>query len=272
MKKISLLILLCFSLFSCEDVIDVDLTTAAPKLVIDASIKWEKGTTGNNQSIKLTTTTGFYAEQIPTVNNATVYVTNSANQQFDFIATTNDGIYICTNFEPVINENYTLIVLYNGETFTATEQLFATPTIESIEQKTVAGFGGTDEIQIKFFYQDNGQEVNNYLIRFKYENVFFPEYGALKDEFFQGNQMFGFYANEDLKSGDNLQMSLQGISLRYYNYMDKLINISGSNSGSPFSTPPATVKGNIINTTNSVNFALGYFNLSEIDTRNYVIE
>ncbi|MFT6749619.1 MAG: hypothetical protein ACJAQ1_001569, partial [Flavobacterium sp.] len=65
---------------------------------------------------------------------------------------------------------------------------------------------------------------------------------------------------------------LQSISLPYFNYMSKLINISGSNAGSPFATPPATVKGNIINTTNFGDFALGYFNLSEIDTRNYVIE
>jgi hypothetical protein len=272
MKKISFLLIICFSLFSCEDVIDVNLNTANPKLVIDASIKWGKGTTGNAQTIKLTTTTGFYAETIPTVNNAIVFVTNSTNQQFDFTNTTNDGNYICSNFVPVIDDNYTLTVIYNGETFTATEKLLPTPTIESIEQKTVAGFGGSDEIQVKFFYQDNGQEVNYYLIGFKYENIFFPEYGALKDEFFQGNQMFGFYSNADLKAGENLKMSLQGISLPYFSYMSKLINISGSNAGSPFSTPPATVKGNIINTTNSVNFALGYFHLSEIDSRNYVIE
>jgi hypothetical protein len=272
MKKISLLLILCFSLFSCEDVIDVPLNTANPKLVIDASIKWQKGTTGNLQTIKLTTTTGFFAETIPSVNNAVVYVTNSANQQFDFVNTTNEGNYVCTNFVPVINENYTLTVVYNGETFTATEKLFATPTIEFIEQKSVEGFGGTEEIQVKFFYQDNGQEINYYLIGFKYQNVFFPEYGALKDEFFQGNQMFGFYSNPDLKTAENLDMSLQSISLPYFNYMSKLINISGSNAGSPFATPPATVKGNIINATNSANFALGYFNLSEIDTRNYVIE
>ena len=272
MKKISLLLILCFSLFSCEDVIDVPLNTANPKLVIDASIKWQKGTTGNLQTIKLTTTTGFFAETIPTVNNAIVYVTNSANEQFDFVNTTNEGNYVCSNFVPVINENYTLTVVYNGETFSATEKLFATPTIEFIEQKSVAGFGGIDEIQVKFFYQDNGQEINYYLIGFKYQNIFFPEYGALKDEFFQGNQTFGFYSNPDLKTAENLDMSLQGISLPYYNYMNKLINISGNNAGSPFATPPATVKGNIINTTNSANFALGYFNLSEIDTRNYVIE
>lgn len=271
MKNILYLFILIFFV-SCEEVVDLNLDTAQSKLVIDASIKWQKGTAGNEQKIKLSTTTGFYDNTIPTVSGATVFVTNSTNTIFNFTESSTDaGEYICTDFVPIINENYTLTVQLNGETYTATEKLFATPTIESIEQKTVQGFGG-DEIQVKFFYQDNGLEDNNYLIGFKYENVVFPEYGAVKDEFFQGNQMFGFYTNEDLKSGDSLFMSLQGISLRYFTYMDKIISISGSSGGSPFATPPATVKGNIVNQTNKTNYPLGYFNLSEIDTKNYVVE
>lgn len=269
----NILYLLClFTLVSCEDVIDLDLPTAQSKLVIDASIKWQKGTTGNEQTIKLSTTTGFYDSVIPTVSGATVFVTNSSNTVFNFTeSATIAGEYVCIDFVPTINENYTLTVQLNGETYTATEKLFATPTIENIEQTTVQGFGG-DEIQVKFFYQDNGLENNNYLIGFKYAEVAFPEFGALKDEFFQGNQMFGFYTNPDLKSGDELFMRLQGISLRYFTYMDKIISIAGSTGGSPFSTPPATVRGNIVNQTNSKNYPLGYFNLSEIDTRNYIVE
>jgi hypothetical protein len=53
--------------------------------------------------------------------------------------------------------------------------------------------------------------------------------------------------------------------------MNKLLLISVGSNG-PFSTPPATVRGNIINQTNSNNFALGYFNLSETDVKNYVIQ
>ena len=65
---------------------------------------------------------------------------------------------------------------------------------------------------------------------------------------------------------------MQGISQKQYNYLSKLINISGGNGGSPFSTPPATLRGNIINQNNSDNYPLGYFSLSEIDTKNYVVQ
>lgn len=265
------LTLLIITTISCEDKVNIDLDTAPPKLVIDAAIKWQKGTDGNEQKIKLTTTTDYYSTIIPIVTGATVYITNSANDVFTFVETPNTGEYVCTNFIPIINENYILTVQYNGETYKASEKLLATPNIDSVEQKTVQGIGG-NEIQVKFFYQDNGQEENYYLIGFKNNTIAYPGYGVIKDRFFQGNQMFGFYTQEDLQSGVQLDMSLQGISLRYYNYMDKLINISGGSSGSPFATPPATLIGNIINITNETNYPLGYFSLGEIDTKNYVIQ
>jgi hypothetical protein len=54
--------------------------------------------------------------------------------------------------------------------------------------------------------------------------------------------------------------------------MSILLSIAGNNGGGPFQSPPATVRGNIINTTNPSNYALGYFSLSEMDTKNYTIE
>jgi hypothetical protein len=51
-----------------------------------------------------------------------------------------------------------------------------------------------------------------------------------------------------------------------------LISIAGSTGGSPFQSPPATVRGNIINTTSPNNFPLGYFSISEADTKIYTIE
>ena len=44
-----LLILTGIVFASCEDVIDVDVNNAEPRLVIEASLDWEKGTAGNGQ-------------------------------------------------------------------------------------------------------------------------------------------------------------------------------------------------------------------------------
>ena len=106
MKKATLLILFFISLFftSCEEVVDVDLDKAPPKLVIEASINWEKGTTGTQQTIKLTTTSGYFEDKIPTVSGATIFVKNSGGEQFNFVEVPNTGRYVCKTFKPVINE------------------------------------------------------------------------------------------------------------------------------------------------------------------------
>ena len=80
MKNITNLIIgILFATFlnSCQDVIDVPLNTEKPRLVIEASINWQKGTLGNNQKIKLTTTTNYYSNVIPAVSGATVFIKNS---------------------------------------------------------------------------------------------------------------------------------------------------------------------------------------------------
>ncbi len=256
---------------SCEDVVHVDLDTAAPRLVINGSIQWQKGTVGNEQKIRLTTTTGYYDTVIPSVSGATVTVTNSDNVTFNFVEEVpNSGIYLCHNFVPEIDKTYVMTVVLNGETYTATETLKSVAPITNIEQKNEGGFSGTD-VEIKTFYNDPGNADNFYMFKYKSSINAMPTYDVSEDKFYQGNEFFGYYTNEDIAAGDQLNITIYGVSKRYYEYMKKLILIS-MGSGGPFSTPPATVRGNIINQTHPDNYALGYFNLSETDVRNYTIQ
>ena len=264
-------ILTILTITSCEKVIDVDLETAPEKIVIDASIQWKKGTTGNEQKIKLTTTAPYFNTTVPVFSGAIVTITNNTNNAiFTFTETPNTGNYLCNNFVPIIGNSYTLKVLANNQLYVATDRLLATPTITDVEQKTVSGFNA-NIIQIKYFYQDNGLENNYYLLTVKQNNLIVPEFGVTDDKFFQGNQMFGFYTEENLKPTDILDLSVQGISESYFNYMNKLISISNS-GGNPFSTPPATLRGNLKNETIPKNFPLGYFSLGEVDTKNYTVQ
>ncbi|OXA81926.1 hypothetical protein B0A58_00955 [Flavobacterium branchiophilum NBRC 15030 = ATCC 35035] len=277
MKKIFLKTSILFSLFwliGCQDVVDVKLDTATPKLVVDAVIKWQKGTSGATQMIKLSTTNDYYSNIVPVVSGATVYITTSNGTTFNFIETNaNTGVYICNNFAPIINQNYQLHILYKGETYSASDRLMAAPSFNTnVEQIEVPGFGGTNVIQVKCFFQDNPLENNYYLTGVKQDIKVTTDYRAIDDKFFQGNQMFRFYTDKDLKTGSILQYSLQGISLEYYNYMNKLIEVSGSSGGSPFSTPPATLRGNITNQTNESNYPLGYFALGETDNLTYTVQ
>lgn len=249
----------------------MDLETAEPKLVIDASIDWVKGTTGKEQKIKLSTTTGYYSATFPTVSGANIVITNSADTVFSFIENPGTGEYICSNFHPVIGETYALKVVLNGETYTATETCIGVPDIENnIVQNDKGGFGG-DEVEITYYYQDNGNEENYYLHRIQSPVSTFPDYKAKDDENSQGNLIPEYFSDEDLKAGDLVNIRLYGISRRYYDYFRKLLAASGAGSG-PFQTTPGSVRGNIVNKTHFENFAYGYFRLSEVDTRDYTIK
>jgi Domain of unknown function (DUF4249) len=273
MKNIKLILVIIASLYlnSCEKVVDIDLDTASPKLVIEASIIWQKGTTGSLQKIKLTTTSNFYTNTTPIVSGATVFITNSDNKIFDFIEKPNTGEYICSNFETVLNQNYTLTVINNGQNYTATETLKPVANIEEIIQNNEGGLTGK-EIQVKAIYTDPANTENYYLYKYRYPNQIKPDYYADEDTFFQGNPFFSVSFNDDLKIGNQIEITHFGISKKYYNYMTILLGVSGNTGGGPFQAPPATVRGNIINNTNPDNFPFGYFNLSETDSRTYTIQ
>lgn len=272
MNVLKYLLILSFTAFlsSCEDVVDVDLDTAPSRLVIEASIDWQKGTTGNNQQIILSTTTGYYSEEIPRLSGASVTI-NSTNAVFNFIEKSHPGVYVCSDFVPKLNETYTLTVNYEGQTYKAIETLLPVPEIMRIEQSDDGGFTGED-IEVKFFYDDIPDSSNFYLNKFNSPYSVYPEYSVLKDQFFENNEMFGLYSNEDLKAGDRLNFTLFGVSESYFSYMNILIAQTGSAGGSPFQTPPSTVRGNIVNQTNFDNYALGYFRLSETDIKEYIIQ
>lgn len=258
-------------LASCEKVINVDLDTAPPKLVIDASIDWLKNTPGNEQRIKLSTTTGYYKAEFPAVSGATIFITNSTNTVFNFPETPNAGEYLCTDFKPVIGETYKLTVTLNGVTYTATETLIGTPQIDNtIKQDSAGGMTG-DEIEINFSYQDDGSQNNYYMTSIKTNRVAYPQYFLESDENFQGRKMVQYYSHEDLAKGDAVNIKLYGISRRFFDYFNKIIVASGNND-SPFPTTPTAVRGNIINQTDADNYVLGYFRLSEVVTRDYTIQ
>lgn len=278
MKKIKIFIAILiasFNLTSCEEVVDIDLDTAAPKLVIDASIQWEKGTTGENQTIKLTNTTDFYSNTIPVASGAFVNVTNTSLATpavYSFLENGQTGEYVCKNFIPVIGNKYKLTIIYKDQTYNATSTFLASPKIIKKEQIIRPGFDGKDTYQIKFYFQDNGDENNFYLAGIKNPTIAYPQYSALTDKFFQGNLMFSIYQNKDLKKGDVLPLSLQAMDENYFNYMSKLLKTAGSGRGNPFATAPSTLRGNIINQTNQEDYPYGYFQLSEVDNESYTIE
>ncbi|RZJ51556.1 MAG: DUF4249 domain-containing protein [Chryseobacterium sp.] len=263
----SLLLVMFFS--SCEDTVTLDLETGEAKIVVDAEIIWKKGTTGNEQVIKISKMAPYYNNTTPKVSGAQVRIENAAGDVFTFNET-DPGVYVCTNFVPVLNADYKLFVTAEGQSFTATEKLTSVTPIDKVEQKMVPDFGGEDVIELTFYYKDPADQVNFYLTDYQSEFLLFPEYELTDDELFNGNEIPTRFSDEDkMKPGNTVKITHRGISKNFYNYMNLILEVYG---GSPFSIPPGNIRGNIVNTSDTNNFALGYFRLCEADTVSYLVK
>ncbi|WP_299392703.1 DUF4249 domain-containing protein [uncultured Gelidibacter sp.] len=271
MKRFIFILSLFLLQTSCEDMIEVDLNDADPKLVIEASINWKKGTTGRNQEIKLSLTAPYFDKTIPPANGAKVSITDQNNIIFNFIEDGTSGVYRNTNFVPKLNETYTLNITYKEEKYSATEIFKSVVPIDRIGQNNNGGFSG-DEIELKAYYTDPADETNFYFFEFISDIPVIPSLSVFDDKFTNGNEIFGFYSEEDLKSGDKVTIRNYGISERFYNYMFILLQQTSQSGGGPFQTQPAIVRGNCVNETNPNNFPLGYFRLSEVDEVVYTVQ
>lgn len=265
------LYLLLLHCTACEDVIEVDLPTAEPRLVVEASLLWKKETSGNFQVIRLSLSTDFYSNIIPPVSDAMVQVINSTGNIFSFMHQDeeNEGLYICNNFLPEIGETYTIHIVYNDNVYEGTETLYEVPELVDVTEST-EGFLD-DQIVIKAFFNDPVDEDNYYMHRFRREEHG-PEYAVFDDEFVNGNYTYTVRIYDDLESGETMLIDLIGISQRYYNYMEKLFITTSEGNIGPFRVAPSALRGNIINITNPDKNPYGYFALAEVSTIAYTVQ
>lgn len=272
---LALLLLVFFT--ACTDVIDVEVPSEEPRLVIEASINWEKGTSGSDQTIYLSKSTPFFETNgnVP-VSGASVVITNTSDGSFFEFNDQNDGSYTSSNFMPVLNDNYTLEVISEEETYSAQETFIPVVPILEVYQSTDKFL--PEVLEVNFDFLDPAEEENYYYIKFKEQADTFPRLLDFKDEFVNGNLISVFnerQENEDINQveyapGDTVNMELIGISKRYYEYIQLLIN--QSESGGPFDTTPVALRGNCTNQNDPNNFAYGYFRLTEVAKASYTFE
>ena len=258
--------ILAFILLSCEEVVDLELETSAPRLVIEASLLFNPEIEKEIQIIKLSTTAPYFEEKIPPVSGAIVKITTDSGEEYLF-EEVNDGIYQNRDIMPVQNRNYTLEIIHQNEIYTSTAQYYTTPGLQFAEQD-LGGFSG-DEYEFRIFYQDPEERENFYFFRYLNEQIYLQIY---TDEFTNGNLTFASFNDEDAKPGDLVQFEIQGISEGFYEYMFILRSQAGDNNGGPFQTQPSIVRGNIVNQTNPDNFPFGYFRLSEVKFLTYEVQ
>lgn len=267
MKNIKIIILLFIVLFTnCEKVIDVDVPSIEPKLIIDASFEvlFDENPVVANTTVKLSLSADYFEDTIPPALNASVFLTNlSDNTIINFSDENEDG-----NYEPIISfipaddVEYELTIIYDNETYKGkATKVKSTPFTEIIQGDDTL-FSG-DEIELKISFTDNVTTDNYYLF-----NIDTYNFITIEDRFFNGTDynFSYFYEDENIEFPKNITLTMSGMTKEYYTYFEILVSQGGQEGGGPFQAIPSSLLGNIINKTNEENFPLGYFHISETDT------
>ncbi len=283
-KYISFLYITSLLLTSCTKEVFIDTGKDQDKLVIEAIIDIDKNnSTGvSTQSIKLSKTSSFNTPNFITVKGATITVTNENNEIVgtfldinSTVDTEEDGIYTAVDFKtPKIGETYFLNVNVNNQIYIAQDTYTSIVDLEDerISQETVTFPEEIIQININI---DNEIGVDNFYL-FKIDTPFYeiPQYGNGDDEFLSeepGENNYDFvYFDEELEANQKIDITISGISKGYNSYLTELLG-QAQESGGPFTTAPATVRGNIINQTNTEAFPLGYFALNQFVKTTYTV-
>ncbi|MBL4662557.1 MAG: DUF4249 family protein [Flavobacteriaceae bacterium] len=269
---------------SCEDVIEVDLPTEDPRLIIDALIRVDTLQTTTLVSVKVSQTNSFF-ESLPPANLQQITLVN-----LDFPLGGTDppvlneeqaGTGIYTKLFPteyLTQGRLFLQVDFEDKFFVASAQFVPTVPIDTIEIGEDILFD-EDDTEIIVTFTDNPDRDDYNLFDFD-----FGDFLVTEDEFYQGQQFtFSYFYDKLLMVGDKVEISIMGIDEGFAKYMNKLIEQSQGDFGSS-ETPSITVRGNFINATqidndgtfdntnDPNNFALGYFAVVQEFKQTIIIE
>lgn len=255
MKSIysSFLLLACASLLvsACEEKIDIDLNSVAPKVVIEGAIRSDQGP----YSVKVTRTVNYYGTfQEDFVSGARLVVSDNAGN-IDTLKEVRPGYYETTTLVGTFGRTYTLNALVNGNSYTASEYLQPINPIDTLTFRYDSGSLFMDPgYYVTFYAQETPGRGNYYQNRFWINDSLLnhpTDYLFSNDDLFDGSFVF-FEFPFTCKLGDTVVVEVRSISKAYYDFLITVLQET-NNSGSPFSSMPDNLAGNISNE------GLGYF-------------
>jgi Domain of unknown function (DUF4249) len=253
MKNIAILGLLFLAITSCTKIINVDLNSTDPKVIIEADITDQTG----GYQVKITKTVNFSdANNFPAVKGAVVTISDNTGAT-QTLTETITGLYTLKDAKGVSEKTYSLKVVAEGKTYTATSTMPKAVEFLGVNiQESPFQRPNSTTKEYTYFpsFFDPADAQNNYLfilstkgIRDKgFENIF-------NDNIINGvrNQR-PVRGSDDFKvnSKDTITVEMQCIDKGVYDYYYSLNQISSNNGNS---ATPANPVSNILGG------ALGYF-------------
>jgi hypothetical protein len=259
--KLVLIGFLIITTFGCEDVIEVDLNSTNPQIVIEGSISDDN----SKALVTITKSTDFYQPGIyQKISGATIALSDNNGVSYNFVEIS-DGIYESVDILGESNVEYSLNVIAEGESYEAVSTMPNQLVIDSLTLEEGPTRPGNNEPGFRFFihiYFQDQPNIEDYC-RFKLYNngVQLGGFYIYEDRLTDGNyidyRLLLDSEENDLRVGDNITVELMSIDVTAYEYYKTAnsVNASGSTHGGPSSTSAAPTNP----LTNWSNKALGFF-------------
>lgn len=254
MRQSLFILLLLGSLTACEKVIDIDLNSTDPRLVVEAELV-------PNQSpalkVKLTQTVNFSDTIAPPLQTgALVVLVDEATDQRDTALEVNPGNYRSgSGFMAKTGGRYALEITHAEKFYRATAVMPAPIVLDSVIIEPTFGPGGIPSgrnpiqrnVLLYAFYNDPPAERNFYQIVAYQNDSLSPNIFVYNDEIDPGAQRVSPVFVQTWVNGV-IDIELQHIDEAVYRYLTNLNTNIGQSSASP-ANPTSNFSGG----------ALGYF-------------
>lgn len=263
MRKLAYILGLVVLASSCQKVIDVDLNEANENVVIEANYMAEN----DRVEVIVTKTSNFFNQDpSPKVSDAVVTITDQ-NGASTVVPHVSGGLYRLTQYAPTYDSRYTITVVVDGQTYTASSNLATPVQIDPITYFFIDGFFGADPGYVTYLnYQDPANTTDFYQVIITENGVtyddlddFIPQDDALTNGNYVQRPLFFGELNQ---IGDTIAYEFRTVDEAPYEYAIQAADIAGgSNSAAP---------GNPI--TNWDNGALGYFSAYGVSRDTVIIQ
>jgi len=292
MKKIFVIISVAFasfSLFSCEDVVDLEVQEGVSQLAVDALVTNK----AESQTIKLTLSQAYFDNTpVKPALGATVTVFDEDSVAHEFVDIKSNGNYVYDATQKPLNKigkQYALYIKYQGEEYVSLSKLNRVPKIDSIDYK-VERFpikpdnGPQDGFQPQFYANDFEGEGDCYWIKSAKNNKYFSKSTQISVSydggFSAGSKTDGLLfilpirqslGGELYSDKDTLTVDVYSVTKEQFYYLQIVQQVSSN--GGLFATPLSNLPTNIINyNSQSTKKAIGFFGISAVSSAQAIID
>jgi hypothetical protein len=244
--QLTIALLLICSFSSCEKVIDLNLDTSAPIIVIQGNVFDHDGP----YKIQISKTVAFTESNIfPAVTDAKVTISDNLGNS-EILTESSPGMYITSTLKGTPGVTYTLTVVAEGNTYTAVSTM---PEPVEIYRIYIRKSDVGSNREVAFDFQDP-PDIDNYYRVLEYINDSLKTgVNVGNDKLYPGKMITYSLGSSSLKedsvlqSGDRVRIQFECIDKNVYEYFR---TTKGNSDQSTSPTNP---------TSNISNGALGYF-------------